>query len=141
MLAPPSNRRPCATRVGPMHTGSLTMEIPAELVVPPPVLDVVVPVHNEEVALERCLRRLHGHLTDSFPYSFRITVAENASTDATVTVARRGGGRAVWHRGGGGAPARSRPGAADSVVGLRRPSVGLHGRRPGHRPRRAAAAG
>jgi glycosyltransferase involved in cell wall biosynthesis len=55
----------------------------------PPVLDVVVPVRNEEAALERCLRRLHAHLAASFPYSFRITVAENASTDATVTVARR----------------------------------------------------
>jgi len=54
-----------------------------------PVLDVVVPVHNEEADLEPCLRRLHAHLTEHFPYSFRITVAENASTDATVAVASR----------------------------------------------------
>jgi putative flippase GtrA len=55
----------------------------------PPVLDVVVPVHNEEAGLESSLRRLHGYLTGSFPYSFRITVAENASTDRTVEVGRR----------------------------------------------------
>jgi putative flippase GtrA len=56
---------------------------------PPPVVDVVVPVHNEEAGLESSLRRLHDYLTRSFPYSFRITVAENASTDRTVEVARR----------------------------------------------------
>ena len=55
---------------------------------PRPVLDVVVPVHNEETDLEPCLRRLHAHLSE-LPYPFRITVAENASTDATVAVAAR----------------------------------------------------
>jgi putative flippase GtrA len=55
---------------------------------PAPVLDVVVPVHDEEADLEPCLRRLHAHLT-ALPYPFRITVAENASTDATVAVATR----------------------------------------------------
>jgi putative flippase GtrA len=54
-----------------------------------PVLDVVVPVLNEERDLEPCLRRLHAHLANAFPYTFRITVADNASTDATLTVAHR----------------------------------------------------
>jgi putative flippase GtrA len=54
-----------------------------------PVLDVVVPVHNEEGDLEACLRRLHAHLSAGLPYPFRITVAENASTDATAAIARR----------------------------------------------------
>src|SRR6476469_11216617 len=54
----------------------------------PPVLDVVVPVHNEEADLEPCLRRLHAHLSE-LPFPFRITVAENASTDGTVDIARR----------------------------------------------------
>ncbi|WP_448625142.1 glycosyltransferase [Geodermatophilus sp. URMC 64] len=53
-----------------------------------PTLDVVVPVHNEEADLERCLRRLHAHLS-GLPWPFRITVAENASTDGTLAVARR----------------------------------------------------
>ena len=54
-----------------------------------PVLDVVVPVYNEEVDLEPCVRRLHAYLRNSFPYPFRITVADNASTDATAAVAHR----------------------------------------------------
>ncbi|MGZ4604553.1 MAG: glycosyltransferase [Blastococcus sp.] len=55
----------------------------------PPVLDIVIPVHNEERDLEPCVRRLHAYLTDELGYPFRITVAENASTDGTVEVARR----------------------------------------------------
>ncbi|HEV7871630.1 MAG TPA: hypothetical protein VGO95_10275, partial [Modestobacter sp.] len=46
-----------------------------------PVVDVVVPVHDEEADLEPCLRRLHAYLSTQLPYPFRITVAENASTD------------------------------------------------------------
>lgn len=53
-----------------------------------PVLDVVVPVHDEETDLEPCVRRLHAHLT-GLPYSFRITIADNASTDATPVIAAR----------------------------------------------------
>ena len=53
------------------------------------VLDVVVPVHNEQVDLEPCVRRLHGYLTARFPYPFRITIADNASTDDTLAVATR----------------------------------------------------
>ncbi|MFJ9827017.1 glycosyltransferase [Streptomyces sp. NPDC101160] len=53
-----------------------------------PVLDVVIPVHNEEKDLEPCVLRLHDHLSRTFPYAFRITVADNASTDTTPDVAR-----------------------------------------------------
>jgi len=52
-----------------------------------PVLDVVVPVFNEERDLEPSVRRLHAHLRETFPYPFRITVADNASTDATPRIA------------------------------------------------------
>jgi putative flippase GtrA len=52
-----------------------------------PVLDVVIPVYNEEADLGPCVRRLHAHLTETFPYPFRITVADNASTDGTLGVA------------------------------------------------------
>jgi glycosyltransferase involved in cell wall biosynthesis len=51
------------------------------------VLDIVVPVFNEERDLAPCVRRLHAHLAKSFPYRFRITVADNASTDGTAAVA------------------------------------------------------
>lgn len=53
-----------------------------------PVLDVVVPVHNEQHTVGACVRRLHAHLVQTFPYPFRITVADNASTDGTAAVAR-----------------------------------------------------
>ncbi|MFI2734047.1 glycosyltransferase [Streptomyces sp. NPDC018711] len=52
-----------------------------------PVLDVVIPVYNEEKDLEPCVRRLQEHLLRTFPYGFRITVADNASTDTTPEVA------------------------------------------------------
>ncbi|WBC15615.1 glycosyltransferase [Micromonospora sp. WMMA1998] len=51
------------------------------------VLDVVVPVYNEEADLGPCVRRLHAHLTAHFPYPFRVTVADNASLDGTRAVA------------------------------------------------------
>ncbi|GAA2667719.1 GtrA-like protein [Actinosynnema pretiosum] len=53
------------------------------------VLDVVVPVHDEERALASSVRALHANLTARFPHSFRITIADNASTDATARVADR----------------------------------------------------
>src|SRR5690242_12412377 len=52
-----------------------------------PVLDVVVPVYNEEGQLGPAVRRLHAYL-QSFPFSSRITVADNASTDRTWEIAR-----------------------------------------------------
>ncbi|MGW1530327.1 glycosyltransferase [Streptomyces sp. NPDC002159] len=54
-----------------------------------PVLDVVVPVFNEEIDLEPSVRRLHAHLCDTFPYTFRIIIADNASTDSTAQIAAR----------------------------------------------------
>ncbi|MCD2193873.1 bifunctional glycosyltransferase family 2/GtrA family protein [Actinomycetospora endophytica] len=53
-----------------------------------PVLDVVVPVFNEERGLGPCVQRLHAHLCEAFPYRFRITIADNASTDRTLSVAQ-----------------------------------------------------
>ncbi|AYF77229.1 glycosyltransferase [Nocardia yunnanensis] len=54
-----------------------------------PVVDVVVPVYNEEVDLGPCVRRLHAFLTLNFPFTARITIADNASTDSTLTVAEQ----------------------------------------------------
>ncbi|WP_231635136.1 glycosyltransferase [Luteipulveratus halotolerans] len=51
------------------------------------VVDVLVPVHNEEHVLAASIERLHGYLTEHLVYPFRITVADNASTDATLEVA------------------------------------------------------
>jgi putative flippase GtrA len=60
-----------------------------ETPLPGPMLDVVVPVYNEERDLAPSVRRLHRYLCREFPYSFRITIADNASTDATPDIARR----------------------------------------------------
>lgn len=46
-----------------------------------------MPVYNEEADLELSVRRLHRHLIDNVPYSSRITVADNASTDSTLAIA------------------------------------------------------
>ena len=52
-----------------------------------PVLDVVVPVYNEQRDLAESVERLHAYLSRAFPYRFRITIADNASTDATPAIA------------------------------------------------------
>jgi len=70
-------------------TAATAVAPPAAAARTAPVLDVVVPVHNEEADLEPCVRRLHGYLRAAFPYPYRITVADNASTDGTPGVAAR----------------------------------------------------
>jgi putative flippase GtrA len=52
-----------------------------------PVLDVVIPVYNEQVALAGSVHRLHRYLQDNFPYPVRITIADNASVDETPRIA------------------------------------------------------
>jgi glycosyltransferase involved in cell wall biosynthesis len=52
-------------------------------------LDIVVPVYNEAAVLEQSIRRLHAHLTEASEFSFQITIADNASTDETLEIARR----------------------------------------------------
>jgi putative flippase GtrA len=59
-----------------------------DLVVRTYVLDIVIPVYNEERDLPGCIRRLHHYLATEVPYSARITVADNASTDNTLALAR-----------------------------------------------------
>jgi glycosyltransferase involved in cell wall biosynthesis len=53
------------------------------------LIEVVVPVHNEQRVLEASIVRLHRYLTASFPFAFRITIADNASSDATWLLAKR----------------------------------------------------
>jgi putative flippase GtrA len=54
-----------------------------------PTVDVVVPVFNEERDLSHSVRRLHAFLAGGLPFTARITIADNASTDGTPDVARR----------------------------------------------------
>ncbi|WP_043629430.1 bifunctional glycosyltransferase family 2/GtrA family protein [Nonomuraea candida] len=51
------------------------------------LVEVVVPVHNEQRALRASITRLHTYLTGNLPYGFRITIADNASTDNTWQLA------------------------------------------------------
>ncbi|HEX4753907.1 MAG TPA: glycosyltransferase, partial [Solirubrobacterales bacterium] len=54
-----------------------------------PTVEIAIPVHNEEAALEASVRRLHNHCAESLPYSFRIVIADNASEDGTAAIGRR----------------------------------------------------
>ncbi len=52
------------------------------------LIEIVVPVHNEERELAGCVRVLHTYLREHLPFPTTITIADNASTDATPQVAR-----------------------------------------------------
>jgi glycosyltransferase involved in cell wall biosynthesis len=53
-----------------------------------PEVDIVVPVRNEEHDLAPSVTRLVGYLRDDFPFTARVTIADNGSTDSTWLVAR-----------------------------------------------------
>jgi hypothetical protein len=50
-------------------------------------VDIVVPVRNEERDLAPSVRRLAGYLREGFPFTARVTVADNGSTDGTWAIA------------------------------------------------------
>ncbi|MDH2443256.1 glycosyltransferase family 2 protein [Amnibacterium sp. CER49] len=52
-----------------------------------PEVEIVVPVLNEAHVLQRSIWRLHDHLSTHMPVPWRITIADNASTDGTLEVA------------------------------------------------------
>ncbi|MFP8903683.1 bifunctional glycosyltransferase family 2/GtrA family protein [Streptomyces atacamensis] len=85
-------------------------------------VEIVVPVYNEERALPGCLRTLHARLRDELPYPWRITVADNASTDRTLEVARElaaelpGVGVVHLDRKGKGVALRTVWGASDADI-------------------------
>ncbi|MGW4025833.1 glycosyltransferase [Streptomyces sp. NPDC005009] len=64
-----------AVRPGPLDAALSTVEI-------------VIPVYNEERSLPGCVRTLHARLCEQLPFPWHITVADNASTDRTLEVAR-----------------------------------------------------
>jgi len=51
------------------------------------VVEVVIPVRNEERDLGPSVLRLHAYLRDRFPFTARITIADNGSSDGTWAVA------------------------------------------------------
>ena len=53
-----------------------------------PLVEIVVPVYNEHAVLATSIRRLHSYLSEEFPFSWRIVIADNASTDDTLAIAQ-----------------------------------------------------
>lgn len=72
-------------------TAVAELSAPAPLTAPQrslaPQIDIVVPVHNEQDVLAHSINRLYEYLSDGLPFSWRITIADNASTDDTPAVA------------------------------------------------------
>jgi putative flippase GtrA len=54
----------------------------------PPAVEIVVPVRDEVRVLEASIRRLHDYLESRFPFSSRITIADNGSCDGTWELAQ-----------------------------------------------------
>jgi glycosyltransferase involved in cell wall biosynthesis len=52
-----------------------------------PEVEIVVPVRNEQRVLVPNVRRLVAFLRDEFPFTARVTIADNGSTDATWALA------------------------------------------------------
>ncbi len=52
-------------------------------------LEIVLPVLNEEKVLESSVRALHDFLSTVFTDEWRITIADNGSTDSTFDIASR----------------------------------------------------
>src|SRR3954447_19768333 len=53
----------------------------------PARVDIVVPVFDEQAVLALSIRRLHEYLGEHMPFSWRIVIADNASTDRTPGIA------------------------------------------------------
>ncbi|WP_416234489.1 dolichyl-phosphate beta-glucosyltransferase [Lentzea sp. NEAU-D7] len=77
-------------------------------------VDVVIPVHNEERDLPRCVDRLLTDLPKLFPHDFRVTIADNASTDRTWEIAEELMGEHAGVR-GVRLPSKGRGGALKEV--------------------------
>ena len=89
------NSHPAPETVSPTMTFTIASDAPerprsepARPALPAARIDVVVPVYNEETPLQDSIRRLHEFLSDEMPYAWRIVIADNASTDATLAMAR-----------------------------------------------------
>jgi glycosyltransferase involved in cell wall biosynthesis len=54
-----------------------------------PVLDIAIPVYNEERGLEQSVRALHAHVHAEIPFATRLTIVDNASEDATRLIGMR----------------------------------------------------
>lgn len=61
----------------------------AEIHAANPVVDIAIPVYNEERDLEASVRVLHAYLAAHVAHTTRITIVDNASTDGTPAIGMR----------------------------------------------------
>jgi glycosyltransferase involved in cell wall biosynthesis len=52
-----------------------------------PLVELAIPVYNEQVILEKSVRRLRSYLDESFPFETLIRIVDNDSTDDTWEIA------------------------------------------------------
>ena len=89
----PATTKPC--RMLPAEALNMTTMTATPLSVGPSLeritaeVEIVVPVYNEEQSLAGSVHRLHRYLSEHFPLTWLITVADNASTDSTWGLACR----------------------------------------------------
>src|SRR6201996_7982286 len=81
------NKRRILTAMKPLEIVAEPEPDVADRPVSAPQVDIVVPVKDEERDLAPSVRRLCSFLRDEFPFSARITIADNGSTDRTWAVA------------------------------------------------------
>jgi glycosyltransferase involved in cell wall biosynthesis len=82
MNTPTPNTETPEPRARVPHAGSPLTPAPRCVAV-----EIVIPVYNEQRALRVSVRQLHDYLTQQFNFAFEITIADNASTDATQRIA------------------------------------------------------
>ena len=70
-----------------MQRTTTVLSFPDSPLRPTATVEIVVPVFNEEQNLEASIRRLHAYLTERFPLTWVVTIADNASTDRTWSIA------------------------------------------------------
>ena len=105
-----------------------------------PSVEVVVPVFNEQAALERSIRRLHRFLSAELPVLLADRHRRQREHRRDARHRRGARARAARRRGPAPGPQGPRAGPARGVVAQRRARALLHGRRPVDRPARPAAA-
>jgi glycosyltransferase involved in cell wall biosynthesis len=75
------------TSAGELHVRASDAGLPVTPVERPIAVQIVVPVYNEQRVLRASVRRLHDYLIQQFNFAFEITIADNASIDATPSLA------------------------------------------------------
>ena len=53
-----------------------------------PLIEITVPVYNEEQILESTIDRLRAYVRSGLPFRWRFVIVDNASTDRTLEIAR-----------------------------------------------------